>query len=109
VLGKRANYVSNEQIDKFMAALVKTVGDKPRWVDALTTQVTGGPIPEEDVARMVAHYLMADPTDSEMVRIARNAMCPNPMGFLKALCCAGAAAAFADGATVHAIQAALKA
>jgi hypothetical protein len=108
VLGKRVNYVSNDQVSKFFEALVKTVGDKPRWVDAMTTQVSGTPVIEEDVATMVVRYLLGDPTDSAMVRIAREAMAPNPMGFLKALCCMAAATAFGDTTTVYAIQGALK-
>jgi hypothetical protein len=108
VLGKRVNYVNSNQTEKLFEALVKSIEDKPRWVVAMTTQISGTPVVEEDVTTVVAHYLLGDPADSPMVQVAREAMSPNPMGFLKALCCMGTAAAFGDAATVYAIQAALK-
>jgi hypothetical protein len=108
VLGKRANYVRGDQIDEFFEAFVKSVGDRPAWVVATTTQVSGTPVVEEELATVVAHYLLGEPTDSAMVRIARKAMFPNPMGLLKALTCMGTATAFGDAHTVHELQAALK-
>ena len=117
VLGKGATYVLSEQPDrifdcyvhsdeagKFFNAFLEALPNNVRWVVALGFQFSGTPIAKEDVATVVAHYLLGDPTDSALVQIARDAICRNMMSFLTASSCAHAASAFGDGVTARAIQ-----
>jgi len=104
-LGKCHNYVQSDDIQEFVGAQVRAIGE--HWIHALTPGITGKNIGEEDVAIVLAHYLTGDTTDSEIVQTTTRSIL-NPTSALRALSCASAAAAFGDTITMQAIHAALR-
>jgi hypothetical protein len=57
VFGKHYNYVLQEDTEQFFGGLVKNVGDDTRRIHALTTQLTGKRIADDDVTtESFLHY-----------------------------------------------------
>lgn len=105
---EQKSYMTADQFETFTESLMKAIVPGTRWNISLAGLFSSPQIDDGCISEVLAHFLLNDPTDSELVRSARAVLLRKSLPFLRGLSYLATAVAFGDARTAEELMRQLK-